>query len=164
MLLGMALPDTITIGELASRSGVSTSALRFYEAEGLIRAGRSDGGQRRFERSMLRRVAFIVAAQRVGLSLVEIRDALASLPDDRTPDRADWARLSRRWQHRLDERIADLERLRDDLSKCIGCGCLSLSRCSLYNRDDRIAQNGPGAQYLVGTPRIAQPIRRRPSP
>jgi MerR family redox-sensitive transcriptional activator SoxR len=159
----MALPDTITIGELASRSGVSTSALRFYEAEGLISAGRSDSGQRRFDRAMLRRVAFIVAAQRVGLSLVEIRDAMATLPDDRTPDRSDWARLSRRWRHRLDERIADLERLRDDLSKCIGCGCLSLARCSLYNRGDRIAPSGPGAPYLRGTPRIAQPIRRRPA-
>jgi MerR family transcriptional regulator, redox-sensitive transcriptional activator SoxR len=160
----MALPDLITIGELASRSGVSTSALRFYEAEGLIRAGRTEGGQRRFDRAVLRRVAFIVAAQRVGLSLAEVREAMATLPDDRTPDRTDWARLSRRWQHRLDERIADLERLRDDLSKCIGCGCLSLSRCSLYNRDDRIAPSGPGAPYLLGTPRTAQPVRRRPSP
>lgn len=157
----MGLPDTITIGELASRSGVSTSALRFYDAEGLIRAGRSTGGQRRFDRSTLRRVAFIVAAQRVGLSLLEIRAALDGLPADRTPDRQDWARLSRRWHARLDAQIADLERLRDDLSKCIGCGCLSLSRCSLYNRDDLMESNGPGAHYLLGAPRIPRPMRRR---
>ena len=157
----MGLPATITIGELASRSGVTASALRFYEAQGLIRAGRTEGGQRRFDRSTLRRVAFIVAAQRVGLSLFEIREALDSLPADRTPDRKDWARLSRRWQRRLDARIADLERLRDDLSKCIACGCLSLARCSLYNRDDLMGSSGPGAHYLLGAPRLPRPVSRQ---
>jgi MerR family redox-sensitive transcriptional activator SoxR len=144
------LPDLITIGELAARAGVSTATLRFYEAESLIAAERTAGNQRRFARATLRRVAFIRAAQRIGLSLQEIRAALAKLPSDRTPTKADWERLSRSWQRGLNDRILDLERLRDELTGCIGCGCLSLRRCSLFNRGDRAAANGAGARYLLG--------------
>jgi MerR family redox-sensitive transcriptional activator SoxR len=129
---------------------MATSALRFYEREGLIRAERTSGNQRRFPRDELRRVAFIRAAQQVGLTLEEIREALGSLPEARTPTRADWERLSRLWRRRLDERIAELERLRDKLTSCIGCGCLSLRRCHLYNPGDQAALAGPGARYLLG--------------
>jgi MerR family transcriptional regulator, redox-sensitive transcriptional activator SoxR len=146
------LPDWITIGEIAARSGVASSTLRYYEAQALIRAERSPGNQRRFARATLRRVAFIRAAQGIGLSLQEIRDALGSLPSDRTPTKADWARLSRSWRRHLDKRILELERLHDDLTGCIGCGCLSLRRCALFNRHDRAAANGPGARYLLGDP------------
>lgn len=138
----------MTIGQLAKRCGLATSALRFYEAEGLINAERDPGGRRRFVRSTLRRVAFVQAGQRVGLSLQEVRQALALLPENRTPNRSDWALLSRRWRGRLDERIHDLERLRDELTGCIGCGCLSLQRCRLYNPSDAAATLGPGARYL----------------
>jgi len=144
------LADHISIGDLAARSGVATSALRFYEAQGLIFSDRTAGNQRRFTRSQLRRVAFIRSAQRVGLSIEEIRDALATLPDNRTPNKADWARLSRAWQARLDERIAELERLKTKLTGCIGCGCLSLRTCALSNPDDVVAERGPGAVYLQG--------------
>jgi len=144
------LPDRLSIGDLAARSGVAPSALRFYESEGLISAERTSGNQRRYARSTLRRIAFVRAAQKVGLSLDEIREALATLPEGRTPTRADWAQLSRRWQDLLSERIAELERLRDDLTGCIGCGCLSLQRCRLYNPGDRAATYGPGARYLLG--------------
>lgn len=140
----------LTIGELALRSGLATSALRFYEREGLIQAERSVGRQRRYPRSVLRRVAFIRAAQEVGLSLDRVRAALASLPDSRTPTKADWDRLARGFRADLDERIAHLARLRAKLSACIGCGCLSLGTCRLYNRDDRAANRGPGAAYLLG--------------
>ena len=140
--------DLLSIGELAKRCGLATSALRFYEAEGLVAAQRDGGGRRRFLRSTLRRVAFIQAGQRVGLSLDEIRQALATLPQNRTPNRADWALLSRGWGGRLDERIHDLERLRDELTSCIGCGCLSLQRCRIYNPSDAAATLGPGARYL----------------
>lgn len=143
-----ALPKQLTIGELSARSGVAPSALRFYEQRGLIAATRTDGNQRRYNRGMLRRVAFILAAQHVGASLDEIRSALASLPTDRTPNAADWGRLSAGWRGRLDERITDLERLRDKLTSCIGCGCLSLRRCRLFNADDRIAERGPGPRLL----------------
>lgn len=146
-----ALPEMITVGELASRSGMATSALRFYEREGLIRAERTGGNQRRFPRSELRRVAFIRAAQRLGLTLDEIREALNTLPGSRTPTRDDWERLSRAWRQRLDERIAELERLRDKLTQCIGCGCLSLRRCQIYNPGDKAAEGGPGARYLLGS-------------
>src|SRR5919106_5794566 len=139
-----ALPDRITIGELAARSGVATSALRFYEARRLIAAERTAGNQRVYPRPTLRRVAFIRAAQAVGLTLDEIGAALGSLPADRTPVKRDWERLSRAWQARLDDKIAELERLRDNLTGCIGCGCLSLKRCQLLNRGDRIGANGPG--------------------
>jgi MerR family redox-sensitive transcriptional activator SoxR len=132
---------------------VAPSALRFYEAEGLLSSTRTSGGQRRYPRSELRRVAFVRVAQRVGLSLEEIRDALATLPASRTPTKADWARLSASWRPRLDEQIAVLERLRDELSSCIGCGCLSLRECSLYNPSDTAAANGPGPRYLLADER-----------
>jgi MerR family redox-sensitive transcriptional activator SoxR len=135
---------------MSERSGVAPSALRFYESQGLIRSTRNAGNQRRYERNMLRRIAFIRSAQRVGLSLDEIRRALDTLPSHRTPNKADWERLSREWQRRLDEQIAELERLRDKLTSCIGCGCLSLKRCTLSNPDDVLAAEGPGAHYLIG--------------
>lgn len=143
--------DLLTIGEVARRAGVATSALRFYEQVGLVApADRVEGNRRRYHRDVLRRVAFIRSAQRVGLSLDEIRDALASLPDGRTPTPADWTRLSARWRSRLDEQIALLEALRDDLDSCIGCGCLSLERCALYNPGDAAARLGDGPRYLLG--------------
>jgi MerR family redox-sensitive transcriptional activator SoxR len=141
------LPDLIPIGVLAARSGVSTSALRFYEARGLIQASRNAGNQRRYPRYTLRRVAFIRAAQRVGLTLEEIQGALAGLPTDRAPARADWVRLSDAWRPRLDARIRGIETLRDELTGCIGCGCLSLRTCRLVNRDDISAEVGAGS-YL----------------
>ena len=140
--------DLLTIGETAERAGVATSALRYYEAQGLIRASRTTGNQRRYERTTLRRVAFIRSAQRVGLSLEEITAALGTLPDGRTPTKADWTRLSAGWRDRIDDQIDRLERLRDRLDSCIGCGCLSLDRCSLSNPDDHIRGRGPGAVYL----------------
>jgi MerR family redox-sensitive transcriptional activator SoxR len=143
------MQDSLTIGELAARSGVAPSALRYYERMGLISARRTTGNQRRYDRSTLRRVAFVRIAQQVGVSLDEIRQALATLPDSRTPTRADWTRLSRRWRSRLDERIGLLERLRDDLDGCIGCGCLSLRRCRLYNPDDDLAAQGSGPRRLL---------------
>lgn len=142
--------DLLTIGELAARSGVATSALRFYEKEALIESVRSRGGQRRYERSVLRRVAFVRAAQELGLTLGEIREALASLPEGRTPTKADWQRLSRGFRKRLDARIEGLVRLRDRLDGCIGCGCLSLKRCALYNAGDHAAKRGAGARFLIG--------------
>jgi MerR family redox-sensitive transcriptional activator SoxR len=142
------LPDQIPIGVLAARSGVSTSALRFYEARGLIHATRNPGNQRRYPRYTLRRVAFIRAAQRVGLSLDEIQNALAGLPTDKAPAKADWARLSHAWRPRLDARINEMEKLRDELTGCIGCGCLSLRTCRLVNRDDIATVDGPGS-YLI---------------
>ncbi len=152
--------DLLPIGELAHRSGFAPSALRFYEQQGLITAGRSAGGQRRYPRSALRRLAFVRAAQNVGLSLDEVREALAALPEGRTPTTADWARLSRTWQARLDEQIAGLVALRDGLSSCIGCGCLSLSRCRLSNPADTAGQDGPGARFLPA--RLRRPVHARP--
>lgn len=143
------MQNSLTIGELAVRSGVAPSALRYYERLGLIRADRTGGNQRRYDRAELRRVAFIRIAQQVGVSLEEIRAAMASLPESRTPTKADWARLSARWQDQLNERIAFMERLRDDLTGCIGCGCLSLQRCRLYNPDDLLAAQGPGSRRLL---------------
>ncbi|MGH8925258.1 MAG: redox-sensitive transcriptional activator SoxR [Acidimicrobiia bacterium] len=143
-----ALPETITIGELAARSGTSTSALRFYESRGLIDAQRTDGNQRRYHRSTLRRIATIRAAQSVGLTLDEITAALATLPSNRTASRSDWERLSKNWRRRLDTQIQRLEVLRDTLTGCIGCGCLSLATCQLVNSQDRQAANGPGAPGL----------------
>jgi MerR family redox-sensitive transcriptional activator SoxR len=142
-------PETLTIGELAARSGVAPSALRYYERLGLIRAARTSGNQRRFDRAEVRRVSFIRIAQQVGVSLEEIRAALETLPESRTPTKADWARLSRQWRHRLDEQIELLTRLRDRLSGCIGCGCLSLRACAIYNPDDRLAAEGPGPRRLL---------------
>jgi MerR family redox-sensitive transcriptional activator SoxR len=138
------------IGELARRAGVAASALRFYEAQGLISGARSGGGHRQYPRDVLRRVAFIRAAQAVGLGLGEIREALAGLPEGRTPTKADWQRLGRAWQPLLDERIAAMQRLRDQLASCIGCGCLSLKACALYNPADGAGLRGPGARYLAG--------------
>ena len=143
-----ALPETISIGELANRSGTSTSALRFYESKGLIDSERTDGNQRRYHRSTLRRIATIRAAQSVGLTLDEIASALATLPQHRTAGRADWERLSKSWRRRLDLQIQRLEVLRDTLTGCIGCGCLSLGTCQLVNYGDRQAVNGPGAPGL----------------
>jgi MerR family redox-sensitive transcriptional activator SoxR len=142
--------DTLTIGELAARSGLAPSALRYYEDQGLLVSTRTTGGQRRYARSALRRVAVVQAAQRVGMSLSDVRDAMADLPPDRAPNAREWARLSRRWRGRLDQRIAELQRLRDDLSGCIGCGCLSLRRCALYNPGDVAATRGPGPRRLLG--------------
>ena len=140
--------DLLTIGEVAERSGVAQSALRYYETQGLVSSVRSTGNQRRFERAMLRRIAFIRSAQRVGLSLDEISEALSTLPGGRTPTRADWTRLSRHWRVRIDAQIERLERLRDRLDSCIGCGCLSLARCTLQNPNDVVSARGPGAVYL----------------
>jgi MerR family redox-sensitive transcriptional activator SoxR len=142
--------ETLAIGDFAVRSGVAPSALRYYEKEGLIRSTRTGGNQRRYQRSELRRVAFIRIAQQVGVSLDEIRDALAALPENRTPTKADWSRLSARWRRRLEERITLMERLRDQLTGCIGCGCLSMQRCKLINPDDRLAATGAGPRKLLG--------------
>lgn len=138
----------LTIGELAHRTGVAPSALRYWESEGLIGSRRTTGNQRRYERATTRRVSFVLAAQRVGLSLDEIGTALATLPRERNPTTGDWARLSRTWRPRLDEQITRLEKLRDQLESCIGCGCLSLSTCALHNPDDILAGRGPGAVLL----------------
>ncbi len=141
--------ELLTIGALSKRTGVATSALRFYETERLIQATRSSGGQRRYTQDILRRVSFIRIAQQVGLSLEEIRAALASLPDRRTPNQQDWHRLSASWRPRLDAQIGMLERLRDRLDGCIGCGCLSLRICKLVNPDDAAAARGPGPRYVL---------------
>jgi len=147
----------LAIGEVSDRTGVSVSALRFYERHGLIGATRSPGGQRLFAREVIRRVSFIRIAQRLGLSLDEIREALSALPEGRTPTAADWARLSRSWRSRIDRQIALLERLRDDLSSCIGCGCLSLKSCALNNPGDAARVLGPGPRYLLGDERVGGP-------
>jgi MerR family transcriptional regulator, redox-sensitive transcriptional activator SoxR len=140
--------DLLTVGDVARRSGFAPSALRFYEREGLVSATRTAGGQRRYERHVLRRLAFIRAARNIGLSLDEVRTALDELPGGRTPTVADWAKVSRRWRARLDEEIQALQALRDGLEGCIGCGCLSLKRCRIYNPDDWLAMRGPGARRL----------------
>jgi MerR family redox-sensitive transcriptional activator SoxR len=141
-------PGELTVGQLAARSGVTVSALHFYEAEGLIRSSRTSGNQRRYPREVLRRVAFIRASQGVGIPLRRIREALDRLPDGRTPSRRDWERLSAAWRDDLDDRITRLQHLRDRLTGCIGCGCLSLGVCKLINRDDRLGEQGPGAHNL----------------
>jgi MerR family redox-sensitive transcriptional activator SoxR len=146
----VSLDDELTVSDVAARAGVSASALRFYEREGLIEAGRTAGNQRRYHRDVLRRLAFIHVAQRVGLSLDAIRAALATLPARRTPNQRDWERLSRGWRSELDERIRLLTALRDELSECIGCGCLTMQRCKLYNPDDGAGRFGPGPRYLLG--------------
>jgi len=144
------MSNLLTIGEVARRSGVAASALRFYEERGLIISERAGSGHRRYPRPVLRRVAFIVFAQRIGLTLDEIGAELAGLPPERVPDRRDWSRLSRRWAARIDARIAELERLKLGLAECIGCGCLSLERCRLANPDDRASRLGPGPRYWIG--------------
>ena len=152
----MEKTDTLTIAEVARRSGVAASALRFYEQRGLIASHRTGAGHRRFPRAVLRRIAFIVFAQRIGLSLEEISEALARLPFNRVPEKADWARMSASWRARVDERIEELQRLRSGLTECIGCGCLSLQTCRLTNPEDRIAKAGPGARYLLGDERAGR--------
>jgi MerR family redox-sensitive transcriptional activator SoxR len=149
------MAEPLTIGEVSRRSGVASSALRFYEQRGLIASERAGSGHRRYPRAVLRRIAFIVFAQRVGLTLDEIGTELARLPPDRAPTRRDWARLSGTWTSRIDDRIAELERLRAGLTECIGCGCLSLERCRMANPDDRAARLGPGPRYWVGDRRPA---------
>ena len=144
------MASVLTIGEVARRSGVASSALRFYEDRGLIASERAGSGHRRYPRSVLRRVAFIVFAQRIGLTLDEIGAELAKLPSDRIPAREDWARLSGAWTQRIDQRIAELRRLRAGLTECIGCGCLSIDRCSLANPADRARHNGQGPRYWLG--------------
>jgi len=149
-----ATDPTLSIGELSRRSGLAPSALRYYEDAGLVAAERDLAGRRRYRRTVLRRLAFVRAAQQVGLTLEEIRTALDGLPRARTPTRADWARLSRQWRPRIEARIAELVALRDRLDACIGCGCLSLATCRLSNPDDAAATRGPGPRYLLGdTPR-----------
>lgn len=144
------MTDTITIGEAAKRSGVAASALRYYEERGLISSEREGSGHRRYSRAVLRRIAFIVFAQRVGLTLEEIGRELEKLPADKVPTGRDWARLSETWRTRIDNRLAELERLKNGLTECIGCGCLSLERCRLSNPEDRAARKGPGPRYWIG--------------
>jgi MerR family redox-sensitive transcriptional activator SoxR len=150
----------LTVGQLSARSGVAISALHFYEAKGLIHSRRTTGNQRRYARDALRRVAFIRLSQRVGMPLKSIREALAKLPDERTPTREDWARLSAGWRSELDDRILRLIQLRDDLTDCIGCGCLSLQRCHLSNPRDVLGADGPGPRRLMTSPHAkkAQPV------
>ena len=150
-----AQKELLTIGELAERAGVATSALRFYESRGLIESERTEGNQRRYARATLRRVALVRAAQAVGLSLREAGEALEGLPHERTPNKGDWQRLSRTWKERLDHQIADLELLRDELSDCIGCGCLSLRSCAIFNPSDAVSGQGSGPRYLLGDERVA---------
>lgn len=151
----MLSTDLLSVGEIARRSGFAESAVRYYEGLGLLAATRTSGGQRRFARSTLRRLAFIRAARNIGLSLDEISAALASLPAQRTPTRSDWAKLSSGWRQRLDDQIEALEALRDGLDSCIGCGCLSLDRCAISNPADSARSVGPGAAYLPGRLRQA---------
>ena len=143
------MDGVLTIGEVAKRSGIASSALRFYEERGLIQSVRNRSGHRRYPRGVLRRVAFIVFAQRIGLSLEEVAKELAKLPTNRVPERADWAKHSAGWTARIRDRIAELERLQAGLTECIGCGCLSLDRCQLANPGDRVARRGPGPRYWM---------------
>jgi MerR family redox-sensitive transcriptional activator SoxR len=151
------MSDVLTIGEVAKRSGVAASALRFYEDKGLIASERAGSGHRRYQRPVLRRIAFIVFAQRIGLTLSEIGEELAKLPPERAPNRRDWSRLSSKWSSRIDQRISELERLKAGLTECIGCGCLSLDRCALSNPGDRASRLGPGPRYWIGDPRPSPP-------
>jgi len=141
--------DLLAIGEVAERIGLSVSAIRFYESQGLVNPVRNAGGQRRFRRSDLRRLSFVMIAQQLGFPLADIRSCLASLPEGRTPNQKDWSRISRAFRNELDERIAILTRMRQRLDGCIGCGCLSLRRCALYNPEDRVAGRGAGPRYLL---------------
>jgi len=150
------MPELLTIGEVARRSGVAASALRYYDQRGLIASERAGSGHRRYHRSVLRRIAFIVFAQHVGLMLDDIGNELEKLPDNRVPSRRDWSRLSATWTARIEERIAELERLKSGMTECIGCGCLSLDRCKLANPGDRAAGMGPGPVYWLGRTR---PVR-----
>ena len=152
----MDMDDVLTIAEVARRSGVAASALRFYEQRGLIAANRTGSGHRRFPRAVLRRIAFIVFAQKIGLTLDQIATELEKLPRNRVPEHADWAKLSRSWSARIDDRMAELERLKAGLTQCIGCGCLSLGQCYLSNPGDRAGRSGPGPRYWIGDRRPAK--------
>jgi MerR family redox-sensitive transcriptional activator SoxR len=159
------MAELLTISKISRRSGVTSSALRFYEQRGLIRSERAGSGHRRYPRAALRRIAFVVFAQKMGLSLDEIAAELSKLPENRVPVAADWEKLSASWTQRLDERIAELERLRAGLTRCIGCGCLSLKQCQLSNPADYAAQMGPGPRYLMSnTQRIKPGKGRRKTP
>lgn len=149
----MAMKRGLSIGDLAARTGLSVSAIRFYEGKGLITPDRNDGNQRRFEGSDIRRLSFILIAQQMGLTIEQIKSVMASLPDGRTPTKADWGKISRTFRKTLDERIAMMERMRDRLDGCIGCGCLSLKACSLYNPDDKAYRLGVGPRYVVSDER-----------
>ena len=151
--ISLAVPDPLTISEVSRRSGVAASALRFYEEKGLIKSERAGSGHRRYQRVVLRRIAFIVFAQRIGMTLDEVAIELAKLPEGRVPEGKDWAKLSSSWTGRIDKRIAELQRLRAGLTGCIGCGCLSLDKCRLTNPGDRAARLGPGPRYWVSDPR-----------
>jgi MerR family transcriptional regulator, redox-sensitive transcriptional activator SoxR len=151
------MSDLMTITEVARRSGVASSALRFYESRGLISSERAGSGHRRYPRAALRRIAFIVFAQKIGLSLEEIGAELAKLPQNRVPERADWAKLSSGWTRRVSERIAELERLKAGLTQCIGCGCLTLQQCQLANPGDKVRRAGPGPRFWIGRSRSASP-------
>lgn len=146
----MLASDRLSIGQLADRTGLSVSAIRYYEAEGLVTAERNAGGQRRFRRSTIRRLSFVLIAQQFGFSITQIRNQLQNLPDKRTPTKDDWARISQEFRTALDEKIETLTRLRDQLDGCIGCGCLSLEKCALYNPNDRARRHGAGPRYLIG--------------
>lgn len=158
------MSELLTISEVSRRSGVAASALRYYEQRGLITAERAGSGHRRFARAALRRIAFIVFAQRVGLTLDEIGVELEKLPANRAPTRRDWSRLSTKWSKRIDDRIAELRRLKVGLTECIGCGCLSLDRCRLSNPGDRAAGFGPGPRYWLGDPPGGRPTRAATEP
>jgi MerR family redox-sensitive transcriptional activator SoxR len=151
--------ELLTITEVSRRSGVASSALRFYESKGLITSERAGSGHRRYPRAVLRRIAFIVFAQKIGLSLRQVGDELARLPENRVPERKDWARLSGSWSGRINERIAELERLRDSLGQCIGCGCLSLQQCRLANPGDQAGRAGPGPRYWIAGARRSRKKR-----
>lgn len=149
----MAMKRGLSIGDLAVRTGLSVSAIRFYESKGLITPDRNEGNQRRYEGSDIRRLSFILIAQQMGLTIEQIKSVMASLPDGRTPTKADWSKISRTFRTTLDERIAMMERMRERLDGCIGCGCLSLKACSLYNPDDRAYRLGVGPRYVVSDER-----------
>lgn len=142
------LDDQLTIGDVAARSGIATSALRHYEATGLITSSRTTGNHRRYARSVLRRIAVIQAAQYVGVSLAEIREAFDRFPPEHAPTKREWAGLARQWRPRIDQRIRELQQVRDGLSQCVGCGCLSMRQCAIYNPDDTLSSQGPGARRI----------------
>jgi len=148
--LGLRASDRLSIGQLAERTGLSVSAIRFYETKGLVIAERNAGGQRRFLRSDIRRLSFVMIAQQFGFTIDQIRTQLQKLPEQRTPNKKDWARISRHFRRELDAKIETLSNLRDQLDGCIGCGCLSLKKCTLYNPEDRAKRHGAGPRYLLG--------------
>lgn len=152
----MRTDDYLSIGEIASRAGIAASAIRHYESIGLLTSSRSAGGQRRFPRSTLRRIAVIQAAQHVGLSLGEIREAFTQFPPDHAPTKREWTRLSHQWRPKLDAKIRELEQIRDGLNMCVGCGCLSMKQCAIYNPQDTLAKKGPGPQRIFPAPLPAQ--------